>query len=131
MSSSPQTRLSQPVFARSHLGIALKKTTEIGRVLEPQLVADFVGHTAREQQQALGLLHQAFHDQTFGRQVGNPPADIIEPCLGNIDTACISRQGPMLPIVGLNKLIETVEDFQVLMPGRGSRQRITGTELSS
>lgn len=109
---------------RRHLRVALEKPAEIRRVLEPQLVADFVHRAGGEQQQALGLLHQALVHQAFRRQVGDAPADIVEARLGDADLPGIARQRPMLQVLGFDQFVEAMEDLQVFVPRRARLEGI-------
>ncbi|MNS87654.1 hypothetical protein D3C72_1216020 [compost metagenome] len=69
-------------------------------------------------------LYQALHDQALGRQVGDPTTEIIETHFSDPDALGVTRQRPVLLVAGFNQLIETVKDFQILMPRRRRFQRV-------
>ena len=124
MALSQQLRLPLAVFAGRELGVTVEESAEISRVLEAQLVADFICRAAGEQQQALGFLHHAFKHQALGRQVGDAPAHIVQPRLGHADLLRIARQGPVLKVMRFDQRVEAVENFQVFVPGRGGLARV-------
>ncbi|MCY1185360.1 hypothetical protein D9M73_261310 [compost metagenome] len=93
--------------------MAGKKSAEISRVLEPELVADLIHRIPGEQQKPLGLLHQPLEHQAFGRHIGNTPANIIQARLGNLQQLRITAQRQMLEVMRLDVQIEALENVQV------------------
>ncbi|RMT95871.1 hypothetical protein ALP39_200321 [Pseudomonas marginalis pv. marginalis] len=109
MLCSTQPRLPLVILPRNDLRVALEEPTEVSRILEPKLIADFIDGTACEQQQTFSFLHQTFHHRPFGRQVGDTPTHVIEPCFRHPDTVSVTRKGSMLQGMSFNRLIEPVE----------------------
>lgn len=120
MSRSAQPRVSLPIVSRREAGISLEKTTEVGRVLESQLIADLICGAGTEKQQSLRFLHKSFLDKALRRKISDSSADIVKPRLRDSNTLSVPRKRPVLSIVSFDQLIETMEDLEILSP-RGGR----------
>jgi len=79
------------------------------------------------------LLHQPFEYQALRRQVGNAPADVVEPCFGHANAVGITRQGPVLQVMVFDQLVEAMKDPQVFMavPFGGNKSSGVGREFGS